>query len=58
VVYAGILEDMCLGASDIHIHTRTMKVGVRTWIKGIIKDKIQSPSNLLMTMVSRIKFMA
>lgn len=53
-----ILEALRLGASDIHIHPRTKAVVVRYRIDGVLQDKIQIPSDLLMSLVSRIKVMA
>ncbi|SDJ92861.1 ATPase, T2SS/T4P/T4SS family [Pseudomonas indica] len=58
LVNAIILEALRLGASDIHIHPRTKNVSVRYRIDGVLQDKIQIPSNLLMSVVSRIKVMA
>ena len=58
LVNAIILEALRLGASDIHIHPRTKYVVVRYRIDGVLQDKIQIPSNLLMALVSRIKVMA
>lgn len=58
LVNAVILEALRLGASDIHIHPRTKHVVVRYRIDGVLQDKIQIPSNLLMSLVSRIKVMA
>nr|WP_298118826.1 ATPase, T2SS/T4P/T4SS family [uncultured Pseudomonas sp.] len=58
LVNAIILEALRLGASDIHIHPRTKHVVVRYRIDGVLQDKIQIPSNLLMSLVSRIKVMA
>ncbi|EWC39037.1 ATPase, T2SS/T4P/T4SS family [Stutzerimonas stutzeri] len=58
LVNAVILEALRLGASDIHIHPRTKYVAVRYRIDGILEDKIQIPSALLMSLVSRIKVMA
>lgn len=58
LVNAVILEALRLGASDIHIHPRTKNVVVRYRIDGVLQDKIQIPSNLLMALVSRIKVMA
>lgn len=53
-----ILEALRLGASDIHIHPRTKALVVRYRIDGVLQDKIQIPTNLLMSVVSRIKVMA
>ncbi len=58
LVNAVILEALRLGASDIHIHPRTKLVAVRYRIDGVLQDKIQIPSALLMSLVSRIKVMA
>lgn len=58
LVNAVILEALRLGASDIHIHPRTKNVVVRYRIDGVLQDKIQIPSALLMSLVSRIKVMA
>ncbi|MCO6057989.1 Flp pilus assembly complex ATPase component TadA [Pseudomonas sp. MOB-449] len=58
LVNAVILEALRLGASDIHIHPRTKYVVVRYRIDGVLQDKIQIPSSLLMSLVSRIKVMA
>lgn len=58
LVNAVILEALRLGASDIHIHPRTKYVAVRYRIDGVLEDKIQIPSALLMALVSRIKVMA
>ena len=58
LVNAIILEALRLGASDIHIHPRTKQVVVRYRIDGVLQDKIQIPSTLLMSLVSRIKVMA
>tara|TARA_R110000851_G_C13101778_1_gene568610 strand:- start:10452 stop:12695 length:2244 start_codon:yes stop_codon:yes gene_type:complete len=58
LVNAIILEALRLGASDIHIHPRTKHVVVRYRIDGVLQDKIQVPSTLLMALVSRIKVMA
>src|SRR5690606_16707748 len=58
LVNAIILEALRLGASDIHIRPRTKQVIVRYRIDGVLQDKIQVPSNLLMAVVSRIKVMA
>ncbi|WP_373387428.1 ATPase, T2SS/T4P/T4SS family [Pseudomonas alcaligenes] len=58
LVNAIILESLRLGASDIHIHPRTKHVVVRYRIDGVLQDKIQVPSTLLMALVSRIKVMA
>ena len=53
-----ILEAVRLGASDIHIQPRTNSIVVRYRIDGVLVDKIQIPTNLLMPLVSRIKVMA
>lgn len=53
-----ILEAVRLGASDIHIQPRTKSVVVRYRVDGVLTDKIQIPSNLLLSLVSRIKVMA
>lgn len=53
-----ILEALRLGASDIHIHPRTKSLVVRYRIDGVLQDKIHIPTNLLMSVVSRIKVMA
>lgn len=53
-----ILEALRLGASDIHIHPRTKHVIVRYRIDGVLQDKIQIPSTLLTSLVSRIKVLA
>ncbi|MGH8352715.1 MAG: ATPase, T2SS/T4P/T4SS family, partial [Pseudomonas sp.] len=58
LVNAVILEALRLRASDIHIHPRTKHVVVRYRIDGVLQDKIQIPSTLLMAVVSRIKVMA
>ncbi|MDO8695498.1 MAG: ATPase, T2SS/T4P/T4SS family [Pseudomonas sp.] len=58
LVNAIILEALRLRASDIHIHPRTKQVVVRYRIDGVLQDKIQVPSSLLMALVSRIKVMA
>src|SRR5690606_31281561 len=58
LVNAIILEALRLGASDIHIHPRTKHVVVRYRIDGVLQDKIQIPSAVLMSLVSRIKVMA
>jgi type II secretory ATPase GspE/PulE/Tfp pilus assembly ATPase PilB-like protein/DNA-binding NarL/FixJ family response regulator len=58
LVNAVILEALRLGASDIHIHPRTKHVVVRYRIDGVLRDTIQIPSTLLMSLVSRIKIMA
>lgn len=58
LVNAVILEALRLRASDIHIHPRTKNVVVRYRIDGVLQDKIQIPSALLMSLVSRIKVMA
>lgn len=58
LVNAVILEALRLGASDIHIHPRTKYVAVRYRIDGVLEDKIQIPSSLLTSLVSRIKVMA
>lgn len=58
LVNAVILEALRLGASDIHIHPRTKNVVVRYRIDGVLQDKIQMPSSLLMSLISRIKVMA
>ncbi|MDP3845051.1 MAG: ATPase, T2SS/T4P/T4SS family [Pseudomonas sp.] len=58
LVNAIILEALRLRASDIHIHPRTKQVVVRYRIDGVLQDKIQIPSSLLMALVSRIKVMA
>lgn len=58
LVNAIILEALRLGASDIHIHPRTKHVVVRYRIDGVLQDKIQVPSTLLMAVVSRIKVMS
>jgi type II secretory ATPase GspE/PulE/Tfp pilus assembly ATPase PilB-like protein len=58
LVNAVILEALRLGASDIHIHPRTKHVAVRYRIDGVLRDTIQIPSTLLMSLVSRIKVMA
>ncbi len=58
LVNAIILEALRLGASDIHIHPRTKSLVVRYRIDGVLQDKIHIPSNLLMSVVSRIKVMA
>ena len=58
LVNAIILEALRLRASDIHIHPRTKHVVVRYRIDGVLQDKIQVPSALLMSLVSRIKVMA
>ena len=53
-----VLEALRLGASDIHVHPRTKSLVVRYRIDGVLQDKIHIPSNLLMSVVSRIKVMA
>ncbi|MFC4257419.1 ATPase, T2SS/T4P/T4SS family [Marinobacter lacisalsi] len=53
-----VLEALRLGASDIHIHPRTKSLVVRYRIDGVLQDKIHIPTNLLMSVVSRIKVMA
>ncbi|WP_148861355.1 ATPase, T2SS/T4P/T4SS family [Marinobacter fonticola] len=58
LVNAIILEALRLGASDIHIHPRTKSLVVRYRIDGVLQDKIQIPTDLLMSVVSRIKVMA
>lgn len=58
LVNAIILEALRLRASDIHIHPRTKYVAVRYRIDGILQDKIQVPTSLLMSLVSRIKVMS
>jgi len=58
LVNAIILEALRLRASDIHIHPRTKHVVVRYRIDGVLQDKIQIPTTLLMAVVSRIKVMA
>ncbi|MCL7942536.1 ATPase, T2SS/T4P/T4SS family [Marinobacter sp. ATCH36] len=58
LVNAIILEALRLGASDIHVHPRTKSLVVRYRIDGVLQDKIHIPSNLLMSVVSRIKVMA
>ncbi|MFO7527399.1 MAG: ATPase, T2SS/T4P/T4SS family [Marinobacter sp.] len=58
LVNAIILEALRLGASDIHIHPRTKSLVVRYRIDGVLQDKIHIPTNLLMSVVSRIKVMA
>ncbi|GGC68172.1 ATPase, T2SS/T4P/T4SS family [Marinobacter halophilus] len=58
LVNAIILEALRLGASDIHVHPRTKSLVVRYRIDGVLQDKIQIPTNLLMSVVSRIKVMA
>lgn len=58
LVNAIILEALRLRASDIHIHPRTKSLVVRYRIDGVLQDKIHIPSNLLMSVVSRIKVMA
>ncbi len=58
LVNAIVLEALRLGASDIHIHPRTKSLVVRYRIDGVLQDKIQIPTSLLMSVVSRIKVMA
>lgn len=58
LVNAIVLEALRLGASDIHVHPRTKSLVVRYRIDGVLQDKIHIPSNLLMSVVSRIKVMA
>ncbi|WP_106477942.1 ATPase, T2SS/T4P/T4SS family [Phytohalomonas tamaricis] len=58
LVNAIILEALRLGASAIHIHPRTKKVTVRYRLDGVLQDKIQIPTSLLGSVVSRIKVMA
>ncbi len=58
LVNAIILEALRLGASDIHVHPRTKSLVVRYRIDGVLQDKIHIPTNLLMSVVSRIKVMA
>jgi type II secretory ATPase GspE/PulE/Tfp pilus assembly ATPase PilB-like protein/DNA-binding NarL/FixJ family response regulator len=58
LVNAIILEALRLRASDIHIHPRTKYVAVRYRIDGVLQDKIQIPTALLMSLVSRIKVMS
>ncbi|TBW49234.1 response regulator [Marinobacter halodurans] len=58
LVNAIILEALRLRASDIHIHPRTKALIVRYRIDGVLQDKIQIPTDLLMSVVSRIKVMA
>lgn len=58
LVNAILLEALRLGASEIHIHPRIQHVMVRYRIDGLLQDKIQIPSVLLVAVVSRIKVMA
>ncbi|MBC7183318.1 MAG: Flp pilus assembly complex ATPase component TadA, partial [Marinobacter sp.] len=58
LVNAIILEALRLSASDIHVHPRTKSLVVRYRIDGVLQDKIHIPTNLLMSVVSRIKVMA
>lgn len=58
LVNAIILEALRLGASDVHIQPRTKHIVVRYRVDGVLRDNIQIPSNLLMSLVSRIKVMA
>jgi len=58
LVNAIIIEAIRLRASDIHIQPRTKSVMVRYRIDGVLSDKIQVPTNLLMPLVSRIKVMS
>lgn len=58
LVNAILLEALRLRASDIHIHPRTKYVAVRYRIDGVLQDKIQAPTSLLMSLVSRIKVMS
>jgi type II secretory ATPase GspE/PulE/Tfp pilus assembly ATPase PilB-like protein/DNA-binding response OmpR family regulator len=58
LVNAIIMESIRLGASDIHIHPRTVDVVARFRIDGVLQDKLHIPSSLLMPLVSRIKVMA
>ena len=58
LVNAIILEAIRHNASDIHIQPRTKSVVVRYRIDGVLHDKIQIPTNLLLSLVSRIKVMA
>ena len=58
LVNAVIIEAVRLGASDIHIQPRTKSVMVRYRIDGVLVDKIQIPSQLLQSLVSRLKVMA
>ncbi len=58
LVNAVIGEAIRLGASDIHIQPRTKSVMVRYRIDGVLVDKIQIPTQLLQSFVSRLKVMA
>lgn len=58
IVNAILLEALRLRASDIHIHPRTKYVMVRYRIDGVLQDKIQVPSGMLSSIVSRIKIMS
>ncbi len=58
LVNAIILEAVRHSASDIHIQPRTKSVVVRYRIDGVLYDKIKIPTNLLMSLVSRIKVMS
>ncbi len=58
LVNAVLIEAIRLGASDIHIQPRTKCVMVRYRIDGVLLDKIQIPTQLLQSFVSRLKVMA
>lgn len=58
LVNAIILEALRLRASDVHIQPRTKHIVVRYRVDGVLRDNIHIPSNLLMSLVSRIKIMA
>jgi type II secretory ATPase GspE/PulE/Tfp pilus assembly ATPase PilB-like protein/DNA-binding response OmpR family regulator len=58
LVNAIILEAVRHSASDIHIQPRIKSIVVRYRIDGVLYDKIKIPSNLLVSLVSRIKVMS
>jgi type II secretory ATPase GspE/PulE/Tfp pilus assembly ATPase PilB-like protein len=53
-----MLEAIRLGASDIHIQPRAKNTVVRLRIDGVLLDKIQIPTQLHQSLVSRLKVMS
>ncbi len=58
LVNAIIMEAIRLNASDIHIQPRTANVIARFRIDGVLQDKLNIPSGLHLSLVSRVKVMA
>ncbi|MBI2381354.1 MAG: Flp pilus assembly complex ATPase component TadA [Gammaproteobacteria bacterium] len=58
LVNAVIMEALRLRASDIHLQPRAKCTVVRYRIDGVLTDKLQIPSNLHQSVISRIKVMS